>query len=412
MTLVRKTQFAWLLLAVLTAPLQAKSPEARRLQMVDGLASSAMLVGIADQGTLRLQAEDTERLVPLEELVVWGAPAEAQRAPLVLTVHGGIIVASDPTILGPVVRIERRQVQIETDALAMLTFARQQVQAVVFQLPADLPGQDRLLRRLADWQDDKDQLLLSNGDVLSGADLELADDVVRMTTSTGPLEVELAQLMAIRLGHVKRSASADDLPKVMIGLRNGTQLPAESVAGTGNTLQVKLAEGGQTLTRLAVSEVVLVQPIGNRPEYHYLSDLSPLSYRHVPYWTVVWPLVADRNVLGNRLRCRGRGYLKGLGMHSAARVAYRLDEPFTRFDAELAIDDSAAGKGSVVFRVYLNRDGKWSEAYRSPVVRGGDAALPVSVDLTGAQGITLMVEFAERGDELDHANWLGARLVR
>jgi hypothetical protein len=45
-------------------------------------------------------------------------------------------------------------------------------------------------------------------------------------------------------------------------------------------------------------------------------------------------------------------------------------------------------------------------------VRGADEPQAVSIDLKGAKGITLTVDFADRGDELDHAVWLEARLVR
>ena len=43
----------------------------------------------------------------------------------------------------------------------------------------------------------------------------------------------------------------------------------------------------------------------------------------------------DRNAEGGRLRCGERLYLKGLGMHSAARLTYALDGPYQRFEAEL-----------------------------------------------------------------------------
>jgi hypothetical protein len=45
-------------------------------------------------------------------------------------------------------------------------------------------------------------------------------------------------------------------------------------------------------------------------------------------------------------------------------------------------------------------------------VRGDAKPQAVSVDLRGAKGITLTVDFADRGDELDHAVWLDARLVK
>jgi hypothetical protein len=98
-------------------------------------------------------------------------------------------------------------------------------------------------------------------------------------------------------------------------------------------------------------------------------------------------------------------------MHSAARLTYRLDGKYRRFEAAAAIDDSAARRGSVTFGVYLLRDDKWEEAYKSGIVRGGEAPQSISVDVSGAQGLTLMVDYAERGDELDHADWLDARLI-
>jgi hypothetical protein len=69
----------------------------------------------------------------------------------------------------------------------------------------------------------------------------------------------------------------------------------------------------------------------------------------------------------------------------------------------------------VVYRVFVERPEattrKWSLAFTSPVVRGSDAVLPVSIDVAGATRIALAVEAADQGDTLDHANWLRARLV-
>ena len=99
-------------------------------------------------------------------------------------------------------------------------------------------------------------------------------------------------------------------------------------------------------------------------------------------------------------------------MHSTSRLAYALDRPYRRLAAELAVDDSARGQGSVVFRVLRDQsDGGWREVYRSPVVRGGTSPSPIQVDMTGAKRLVLIVEFADRGDQLDHADWLEARLI-
>ena len=79
-----------------------------------------------------------------------------------------------------------------------------------------------------------------------------------------------------------------------------------------------------------------------------------------------------------------------------------------RFEAELAVDDSTAGRGSVQFRVLV--DGR--ERYLSPIIHGGQPPTPVSVDVRGARKLELMVDYADRADVLDHADWLNARLTR
>ena len=100
-------------------------------------------------------------------------------------------------------------------------------------------------------------------------------------------------------------------------------------------------------------------------------------------------------------------------MHSPARITYDLDRPYRRFQAEVAIDGEAGPRGSVVFRVFTDDgSGTWRERATSEIVRGGESPTPISVDLTTAQRISLLVEYADRGEELDHADWLNARLIR
>jgi hypothetical protein len=80
----------------------------------------------------------------------------------------------------------------------------------------------------------------------------------------------------------------------------------------------------------------------------------------------------------------------------------------TRFEAHVGIDDSTGRRGSVIFRVLV--DGQ--ERFTSPILRGGDAPVPVSVDVRGAKKLELIVDYADRGDVLDHADWLDARLTQ
>jgi hypothetical protein len=74
----------------------------------------------------------------------------------------------------------------------------------------------------------------------------------------------------------------------------------------------------------------------------------------------------------------------------------------------LGIDDSTSTRGSVQFRVLV--DGR--ERYTSPIIRGGQLPVPISVDIHGAGKLELVVDYADHADVLDHADWLNARLTR
>ena len=92
-------------------------------------------------------------------------------------------------------------------------------------------------------------------------------------------------------------------------------------------------------------------------------------------------------------------------MHSPARITYDLDGGYRRFDAQVAIDDTAQERGSVLFRVFVDDgSGKWQEAATSEILRGGQTPQALSADLSGAKRISLLVDFADRGDELDYAD--------
>jgi hypothetical protein len=192
-------------------------------------------------------------------------------------------------------------------------------------------------------------------------------------------------------------------------MRDGSLLYAESVAGDENSLEVTLA-GNVKCESGALADVEFVQTCGG--PFVYLSELEPVGYRHVPYLSIEWPWRPNQSVTGEWLSVAGKRYLIGIGMHSAARLTYKLDGSFKQFDSDIGVDDSSRGRGSVVFVVYLQKDGKWGEAFKSEVVRGGETPLSVSVDVSGAEGLTLTVDYADRGDELDHAVWLDARLVK
>jgi hypothetical protein len=294
------------------------------------------------------------------------------------------------------------------------------IAGVLYHPPVDMPRRDRMLAELRESMipsgadssaaDDEqprnsDLLILENGDRLAGTITGIDETKAAMETPTGPVSVEMERIVAIRFNPSLLSNIRPRGFHCLVGLSDGSLLTASELIASEGAVQLSLSCTVELKTEPGA--ICFLQPIGGGGAV-YLSDQSSESYRHVPYLTLAWPYAVDRSVSGSRLRAGGRLYVKGIGMHSAARLTYRLDKPYRRFETELAVDDETAGRGSVVFRIFVDN----REAYRSPVIRGRMPPLPVAVDLREGKRLSLIVDFAERGDELDHADWLDARLVK
>lgn len=366
---------------------------------VDGKPFPAELTGVEDPWRLTFNSDGNSRSLSAAELVRWGNPAEPRRGPAVVLADGGLLLAA-PT------QLDKQSLAVESDLFGGVRLPLEQVAGVVFRLPADRRQRDAILDRVADAAGESDRILLANGDEIAGTIAGLADGAIQLNTTTGPSTVAVDRAAAIVFNPALRRAAENRGLRAWVGLADGSLLLATKLTTPGDkkTMRITLV-GGQELAADA-AQVVFLQPLGGRAVY--LSDLRPAQYRHVPFLDLPWNYRADRNVAGEWLRMDGQRYLKGIGVHSSARLTYALDEPYERFQAELGIDDATAGGGSVRYRVFV--DGK--NKFTSEIVRGGMKPLPVSVDLAGAKRLDLVVDFADRADQLDHADWLDARLIR
>ncbi len=190
---------------------------------------------------------------------------------------------------------------------------------------------------------------------------------------------------------------------MLVGLRDGSRLIASALAVNEKEAQVTLPDGA--VWTFPAEALKCLQPLSGKARY--LSDLTAESYRHLPFLSQSWPYRNDANATGTQLRAAGHPFAKGIGMHSAARLTYRLDKRYHRFAAEVALDDQVGDRGAATFGVYVDDKLAW----KSDMIRGGMPPVPVEVDVTGGKRLSLIVEFGDRGDELDRANWLDARLV-
>ncbi len=342
------------------------------------------------------------RTLPAGDLVRWGDFVDKSLGAQVLLADGGLIV-------GDVREIDREKLLIDTDLLGRVRLPLAAVPAVLPHPPSDRHRRDQLVRRLLADDGETDRVLLDNGDELSGTVAALHDDVLSLETEAGKLEIEQARIAAVMFNPALRRQIKTDRLRMWVGLRDGSRLLATALETDANKAKITLADGSRL--EADTDAVVALQPLDGKAVY--LSDLKPAGYKHIPFLQLSWPYQADRNVAADLLRAGGKLLLKGLGMHSASRLTYNLDRKYRRLDAELAIDDSTAGSGSVQFRVFIDDgNGEWQPKFTSDIVRGSDPPVRMSVDLVGAKRISLLVDFADRGDERDDADWLDARLIQ
>jgi hypothetical protein len=363
---------------------------------VEGRLFSAELTSIDVKGQVSFQSAGQKRQLALADLVAWGACLETKRTPILALADGGLLVAD-------VLSSDKETLPAESDIFGRLKIPLDALAGVIFRLPPALKDRDALFDRIARAQGDSDRLLLDNGDELTGLVEKIKEDAVKLNTNVGSVNIDLGRVTAIIFNPALRRKIPNDSTRTWLGFSDGSRLPATDVRLDSSKMQFAVA--GQTLTTVP-KNLVFLQPLSGRAVY--LSDLKPSDYRFVPFLDLTWPYHLDRSVTGAWLRAGGVSYLKGIGLHSAARLTYTLDQPYQRFQAELAIDDSAAGGGSVRFRVFV--DGR--EKFASDTIRGGMKAVLISVDLSGAKQIDLVVDYADRADVLDHADWLNARLIK
>lgn len=364
---------------------------------VDSKPFPAELTAMDGKWQISFTADGRPQVLSAADLIRWGQCPERARSLEVVLPDGGLLSPD-------AVAADKDKLSIDSATFGTMKLPLDSLAGIVFHPPADRQAHDRLLDRLTGAKGQNDRLLLDNGDELIGFFEGIEGDAVRLKTDSGPVDVKLDRAAALIFNPALRRKPTVEAnsPRIWAGFADGSRLLATRLTVEGNAVQLTAA--GQSFSTKR-QDLVFLQPVGGRATY--LSDLQPADYRQTPYLDLAWPYQRDRNVTGGRLRSGGQMFLKGLGVHSAARLVYSLEGRAVRFEALAGIDDSTQGAGSVVFRVLV--DGQ--ERFTSPVLRGGDAPMPVSVDLSGARTFELLVDYADRADVLDHADWLEARIV-
>lgn len=96
---------------------------------------------------------------------------------------------------------------------------------------------------------------------------------------------------------------------------------------------------------------------------------------------------------------------------SACRRAYDLAGLFSRFIARVGVDDEVRGGQKQANEVLFEIWGDGRLLWKSPPIHSGDAAMPVSIEVSGVKDLALKALPGRDGYNSDHADWLEARVT-
>jgi hypothetical protein len=253
-----------------------------------------------------------------------------------------------------------------------------------------------------------DTVLLINGDRLAG-DLSSFDQAaIKLSQGGKILQIPLLRVRGIAFSSELTSLPPPHKPRIEVTLGDGSQLTGWNASREpGGPLRFSSVLASNL--ELPLSVVAAIRFLDGRTTY--LSDLQPIESRTAPYFgaPTTAPPSPGQNAAGGPLTVRGKPYTRGLGTRSSSRVIYDLGGAFRAFQATVAIDDYARGKGSVRFAVEADGARVWT----SGLVTGSSRPLAVGpIEVLGKRRLALIVEYGELADVDDWADWCDAIVIR
>lgn len=157
------------------------------------------------------------------------------------------------------------------------------------------------------------------------------------------------------------------------------------------------------LLRVAALGALLVSTAPQlRAETVWLSTLD------LKQMTTGWSTAkANLGIASTPLTIDGKQFARGVGTHAASTMRLELGGKARRFFAQVGLDDSARGRGSVEFIV--TGDGK--VLWRSGLIAGRQPAKAIDLDVAGINILGLRVTDGGDGASDDHADWAEAGIA-
>ncbi len=251
-------------------------------------------------------------------------------------------------------------------------------------------------------------------DQLEGILHDVTPTTVNFEFEDETIPVKRTKLEGIVYVHPKHSA-----PSGLVGTvveTNGSRWCAKAIALQFPELRVTTNAG--ITVNIALSEIARIDFAASN--IVYLSDLEPEAMEWTPF--VRGRRIADELVQMYRPR-RDRSFdgpelwvgpigavtrcSKGLSIHSRTLLTYRLEGKYRKFLALAGIDSRLHGRGNVELTI----SGDDKELFRKTIA-GGQAPVPLDLDVAGVQRLRILVDFGQAADVADHLNLCEARLIK
>jgi hypothetical protein len=268
-----------------------------------------------------------------------------------------------------------------------------------------------------DWNDAgkrSDILIQDNGDSirgtidqLSSAPLQVA---LRVPTAKDSTIIPLDRIRAMVFDPALSRSRPIKGQYVRIVTRDGSRLSLQAMRVDASLLYGRTTFGSEI--EIPLIEVVSLHVLQGKSVY--LHELKPIKEQMEPYNGVVWPWAVNR---GHKRQAFRLGFKPdlisthdfGLSTHPRTRLTYKLGGGYRLFEARVGLDALRGKGGSARVQIFLdNREVtpaelKFLSSRESHFIRIGTS---------GAEELTLFVDYGSQGDVRGNVNWCDARLIR
>ena len=274
-------------------------------------------------------------------------------------------------------------------------------------LRAYVPGgkdADHVLREITSLTNDRDVVLTSGGDRLTGVVESVVYGAVGVTAKVGKVQVKREMLRGVAFSKTLKPYNEPKRLLAEVRLADGSVVVGDIQGPQRGQFTLRSVLGSSW--EVSVAKVCEVRFRGGK--LVWLSELEPVKAEMTPFFNRSWSWRREQSVWGNPLTVDGTVYERGLGVHSRTELTYDIGRRYVTFVADVGIDDETKGTGSAM--VSVTGDGR---ALLTPTeVSAGHKPRHVKLNVTGVQRLHLLVDFGKDEDFGDHVDWLNARLIR